>query len=304
MRQWQPYMDTLRRHSVILTACLCDVCRHDVIILCYKNVTKDAGGYGSGILRFPSFSFFPRFALQIELRRIRRKRERKLRAKEIGSRSCDGQAAGEDSPVVDFGYLSNERHSVGASSMTRLKEKNVVQMEPPSAGKTIVEQIAEKTAAFTLQGFSQLIGISYKTAFAMATDGRLPAMRIGSSIRLDPKITAEWLRKRTSAIALKNGASSSTYISTENQAGRREARVMAIQPYIEALERYRDSGLEPDRFMRAVLEGDLYAAAAAADGASIHLLGLIALWVMHSLEPAAWGWRARIEAWMKARREE
>jgi hypothetical protein len=78
------------------------------------------------------------------------------------------------------------------------KKSEVVEMPTP-AGKTIVEQIAERRSAFTLKEFAQIIGISYHAAFDMATDGRLPVMRIGSSIRLDPKTTAQWLRDRTSA---------------------------------------------------------------------------------------------------------
>jgi excisionase family DNA binding protein len=78
-----------------------------------------------------------------------------------------------------------------------LKKKAVV-MEMPT-GKTIVEQIAERRSALSLKEFAEMTGISYNTAFDMATDGRLPVMRIGSSIRLDPKTTAQWLRERTSA---------------------------------------------------------------------------------------------------------
>ena len=66
-------------------------------------------------------------------------------------------------------------------------------------GKTIVEQIAEKRCAFSLKEFAQMTGIGYQTAFDMARDGRLPVMRIGSSIRLDPKTIARWLQERTSA---------------------------------------------------------------------------------------------------------
>ncbi len=78
------------------------------------------------------------------------------------------------------------------------KKKTVVVAEMPP-GKTIVELVAAKRTAFPLAEFAELTGISYKTAFSMARDGRLPVLRIGSSIRLDPATTAKWLRERMSA---------------------------------------------------------------------------------------------------------
>ncbi len=82
--------------------------------------------------------------------------------------------------------------------MTENTKKKAVVAETPQ-GKTIVEQIAGKRNAFPLTEFAELTGISYKTAFTMATDGRLPVMRIGSSIRCDPKVVSDWLRERMSA---------------------------------------------------------------------------------------------------------
>ena len=83
------------------------------------------------------------------------------------------------------------------TSASYSKKKNVV-VEMPT-GKTIAEQIAGRRCAISLKEFAEMIGISYNAAFDMASDGRLPVMRIGSSIRLDPKTTADWLRQRTSA---------------------------------------------------------------------------------------------------------
>jgi excisionase family DNA binding protein len=65
--------------------------------------------------------------------------------------------------------------------------------------KSIVEQIASMRSAFSLHVFADKTGIDYNTAYDMYRDGRLPGMKIGSSIRLDPKTIAEWLRARTSA---------------------------------------------------------------------------------------------------------
>jgi excisionase family DNA binding protein len=61
--------------------------------------------------------------------------------------------------------------------------------------KTIIEIIAAKTSAFPLREFATLTGIAYTTAYDMVKDGRLSAMWVGGSIRLDPKKTAEYLRQ-------------------------------------------------------------------------------------------------------------
>jgi len=64
---------------------------------------------------------------------------------------------------------------------------------------TIIEIIEAKTSAFPLAEFAVLYSIDYGTAWDMVKSGRLPAMRIGGSWRLDPATTAEWLRQRSSA---------------------------------------------------------------------------------------------------------
>jgi excisionase family DNA binding protein len=86
-----------------------------------------------------------------------------------------------------------------ADATNSRKKTKAVAAPPVGEQKTIVEQIAAKRSAFSLKEFAELTGISYNTAFDMAKDGRLPVMRVGSSIRCDPATTAQWLRQRTSA---------------------------------------------------------------------------------------------------------
>jgi excisionase family DNA binding protein len=71
-----------------------------------------------------------------------------------------------------------------------------VQQAEQALRKTIIEIIEAKTSAFPLKEFATLTGIAYSTAYDMVKDGRLSAMWVGSSIRLDPKKTAEYLRQR------------------------------------------------------------------------------------------------------------
>jgi excisionase family DNA binding protein len=64
------------------------------------------------------------------------------------------------------------------------------------ASQTLIEQIASRKSALTLRQFAEIFSISYKTAFEMATQGRIPAMRIGSNWRLDPASVAAWARQQ------------------------------------------------------------------------------------------------------------
>jgi hypothetical protein len=69
----------------------------------------------------------------------------------------------------------------------------------PGKKLTIIEIIEAKTSAFPLAEFAGMYGIDYGTAWDMVKSGRLPATKVGSSWRLDPVITAQWLRQRTTA---------------------------------------------------------------------------------------------------------
>lgn len=46
---------------------------------------------------------------------------------------------------------------------------------------------------------SDLLSVSPKTLYAMASKGRIPVIRIGSSLRFDPKLTADWIEARSIA---------------------------------------------------------------------------------------------------------
>ncbi len=69
--------------------------------------------------------------------------------------------------------------------------------EVPGRKLTIIEQIERRTSAFSLQVYADLMGIKYSTAYDMYRDGRLPAMRVGTSIRVDPATAAELLRRHS-----------------------------------------------------------------------------------------------------------
>ena len=65
------------------------------------------------------------------------------------------------------------------------------------SSKTLVEIIAARTRAITLHESADLMNMSYQTVWAMAKDNRIPVMRVGSTLRMDPLTTANWLRERS-----------------------------------------------------------------------------------------------------------
>jgi excisionase family DNA binding protein len=68
--------------------------------------------------------------------------------------------------------------------------------------RTLIEIVASRKNALTLDEFADLFCISYKTVWEMASQGRIPAIKIGSNWRLDPVVLAAWLKERTVMNAL------------------------------------------------------------------------------------------------------
>ena len=71
----------------------------------------------------------------------------------------------------------------------------------PVAEQTLIERIAGMSRAITLREFADMFVIDYTTAWLLAKNGTLPAMRVGMAWRLDPQTTARWLKKRMSPAA-------------------------------------------------------------------------------------------------------
>jgi excisionase family DNA binding protein len=63
---------------------------------------------------------------------------------------------------------------------------------------TRIEQCEGALDAVRLGGF---LGFKKSTIYEMAADGRIPHYRIGSAVRFDPHIIAEWLRSQAVPVA-------------------------------------------------------------------------------------------------------
>jgi excisionase family DNA binding protein len=59
--------------------------------------------------------------------------------------------------------------------------------------KSIVEQIRACEQALTVSRLAKMLSLDRGTVYDHIERGNLPVIRIGTSIRLDPKLIAEWL---------------------------------------------------------------------------------------------------------------
>jgi excisionase family DNA binding protein len=63
--------------------------------------------------------------------------------------------------------------------------------------KTIIEQIRASEEALTVTKLAKTLSMSRRVLYEQVERGLLPCIRIGSNIRLDPKLVAEWLEARS-----------------------------------------------------------------------------------------------------------
>lgn len=60
----------------------------------------------------------------------------------------------------------------------------------------IYEQIVSKRGVWTLKELASLLNIHSGRLYKLIKQARLPVYRLGEEIRLDPTVTAEWVRSR------------------------------------------------------------------------------------------------------------
>lgn len=63
-------------------------------------------------------------------------------------------------------------------------------------GNSIIEQVEARKTALKPEDLAKLFTVSKRTIYEWVERGKLPVMRLGSSLRFDPKTTAAWLRER------------------------------------------------------------------------------------------------------------
>jgi excisionase family DNA binding protein len=61
----------------------------------------------------------------------------------------------------------------------------------------LVSHIRGRRSAWTADTLGELLGLSPKSLYKMANEGRIPSYRIGGAVRFDPQITADWLESKS-----------------------------------------------------------------------------------------------------------
>jgi excisionase family DNA binding protein len=60
----------------------------------------------------------------------------------------------------------------------------------------LIEGIAERETAMTVPQLAKILCISTRSIYEHVQAGRLPSIKIGTTVRLDPSQVASWLTKR------------------------------------------------------------------------------------------------------------
>ena len=77
-----------------------------------------------------------------------------------------------------------------------MSTRNLCLRAPVSAADDLAKIVESKHGAWQCQEFADLLEVSGKFVYNEVKRGSLPAYRVGSMLRLDPKTTANWLRAR------------------------------------------------------------------------------------------------------------
>lgn len=64
---------------------------------------------------------------------------------------------------------------------------------------SLIEQVRQSKTALTVPKLATMLSMSKRAIYDHVDRGSLPAIRIGTAVRLDPKTTAEWLEARCTA---------------------------------------------------------------------------------------------------------
>lgn len=60
----------------------------------------------------------------------------------------------------------------------------------------VIADIESSKRALTVRDLAEILSLSEKVLYRLIRQGKLPALRVGTSVRLDPAATAKWIRAR------------------------------------------------------------------------------------------------------------
>lgn len=68
---------------------------------------------------------------------------------------------------------------------------------------SLAERVESRRTAWTVEGLAEIMACSANTLYKQVKSGKLPAIRLGSLLRIDPKDAGQWIRSRTTAASVK-----------------------------------------------------------------------------------------------------
>jgi excisionase family DNA binding protein len=66
-----------------------------------------------------------------------------------------------------------------------------------NSDQTIVESLKATRKPLKVAEASEIIGIHPVTAYKWAKDGKMPSLRLGGAVRIDPQALARWVEERS-----------------------------------------------------------------------------------------------------------
>jgi excisionase family DNA binding protein len=60
----------------------------------------------------------------------------------------------------------------------------------------IIQALEARDGAMRARELAKLLGVTRQHVYKMAADGAIPSFRVGASVRFDPTLVAEWLRRK------------------------------------------------------------------------------------------------------------
>ena len=85
--------------------------------------------------------------------------------------------------------------------MTKTSRRNPPHLssELPSSND-LVERLEACKSALKARDLAEIFGVTQQHIYKMAAMGVIPSFRVGASVRFDPGIVAEWLKRRMSVV--------------------------------------------------------------------------------------------------------
>jgi excisionase family DNA binding protein len=60
----------------------------------------------------------------------------------------------------------------------------------------IIQALEAQNGAMRARELAKLLGVTRQHVYKMAAEGAIPSFRVGASVRFDPALVAEWLRRK------------------------------------------------------------------------------------------------------------